>query len=154
LHLDFSETTMSELIEHIGKESLIDLSCDYGQSVWLENQAGKFVTHDLPIEAQMAPINAIEVTDVNADGILDLILAGNEFQTEITTGRIDASYGLILLGTKQKRFIPQPIGYQGLFLRGDTKAMQLIHGAQKSYLVVAENNQRLKYYPVSISAEL
>lgn len=154
LHRDFAEINMIDLLEHIGKESLIDLSCDYGQSVWLENQAGKFVTHELPIEAQLAPINAMEATDVNADGILDLILGGNEFQTEITTGRIDASYGLILLGTKQKRFVPQPIGYQGLFLRGDVKAIQLICGAQKPYLVVAENNQRLKYYPVSISAEL
>ena len=44
----------------------------------------------------MSNINAIEAIDIDADGFLDLILAGNMFDSEVETPRSDASYGLLL----------------------------------------------------------
>ena len=85
------------------------LSCDETQSCWFENLGdGKFKKHVLPIEAQFAPINSIVCADVDGDGYMDLILAGNEYQEEVMTGRYDASYGLFLKGDRDKifRFVP------------------------------------------------
>jgi hypothetical protein len=57
--------------------------------------------HALPIEAQFAPVNAIICADMDGDGIKDILLAGNEYQTEVMTGRYDASCSF-LKGNSQK----------------------------------------------------
>lgn len=78
---------------------MIEMHCDETRTVWFENTGdGKFLLHAFPVEAQFAPVNAIEVVDADNDGNLDVILAGNEYQIEIMTGRYDASYGLLLKG--------------------------------------------------------
>jgi hypothetical protein len=76
------------------------------QSCWIENAGnGKFIKHVLPKEAQFAPVNTIVCTDMNGDGIKDILLAGNEYQTEVMTGRYDASYGCFLKGSGNKEKI-------------------------------------------------
>ncbi|MEL6650259.1 MAG: VCBS repeat-containing protein, partial [Bacteroidota bacterium] len=63
-------------------------------SCWWENQGnGQYVRHLLPREAQLAPINDILIRDVDTDGKLDLIVAGNLFVSEIETPRADAGIG-------------------------------------------------------------
>jgi hypothetical protein len=60
------------------------LPCNEIKSCWIENAGnGKFVKHVLPKEAQFAPVNAIVCTDMDGDGIKDILLAGNEYQTEV-----------------------------------------------------------------------
>jgi len=46
------------------------------------------------VEAQFAPVNALLCEDLDGDGNLDLLLAGNEYQMEVMAGRQDALYGL------------------------------------------------------------
>ena len=76
---------------------------------WFENRGnGKFVKHPLPVEAQFAPVNAIICDDLDNDGFKDLLLAGNEYQTDVITGRYDASYGCFLRGSSKKTFISVP----------------------------------------------
>ena len=43
----------------------------------MENDNGKFIKHELPVEAQFSAINKILVDDYNKDGTLDLLIAGN-----------------------------------------------------------------------------
>ena len=38
----------------------------------------------------------IQVMDINNDGMPDLLLAGNDFSSEVETGRNDAGIGLVL----------------------------------------------------------
>ena len=40
--------------------------------------------------AQMAPLNGMVAGDVNQDGFLDIIICGNDYGTEVSTGRYDA----------------------------------------------------------------
>ena len=56
------------------------------------------------MEAQFAPVNAIICDDLDNDGFKDLLLAGNEYQTNVMTGRYDASYGCFLKGGADKKF--------------------------------------------------
>ncbi|MBK9018209.1 MAG: hypothetical protein IPM82_31470 [Saprospiraceae bacterium] len=48
-----------------------------------------------PCQAQFAPINAILSDDFDADGHADLLLAGNSWSPNISTGQCDASHGLL-----------------------------------------------------------
>ena len=68
------------------------------ETCWWENRDGKFVRHGLPVQAQLGPVQGIAVTDVNADGHPDLIMAGNKFGMEVETNQCNASNGSVLLG--------------------------------------------------------
>jgi hypothetical protein len=53
---------------------------------------------------QLSSVNAIACTDINGDGFPDLILGGNEFGFLPQFGRLDASFGDILLGDGKGNF--------------------------------------------------
>lgn len=108
----------------------------------LWNESGKFNWQDLPIEAQTAPIYAIEIDDFNHDGKKDILIAGNESGFRIRIGKTDANYGLVLLGNAEKRFQAISQTETGLFLKGDIKDIIKIG---KSY-IFGINNDNLKSF--------
>jgi hypothetical protein len=83
----------------------------------------KFTEFYLPAEAQWFPINAIEVRDFNKDGKEDLVVAGNDYASEVETGRNEAGIGLYLEGKGDGNFKAISTTTSGLFLPGDVKAM-------------------------------
>jgi len=103
----------------------------------------------LPKEAQFAPVNAIICEDLDGDGKNDLLLAGNEYQTEVMTGRYDASYGSFLRGTGDG-FAFVPSVESGFIVNGDVKDMALITTKENKKLVaVAVNNDSLRTYRIA-----
>ena len=65
-------------------------------AVFINNGKGAFEQRSLPNEAQFFPVNGIQCMDLNKDGKLDLLLVGNDYSTEVETGRNDAGIGLAL----------------------------------------------------------
>ncbi len=98
----------------------------------------------LPIEAQYFPINAIEVHDFNQDGISDLLIAGNDFSSEVETGRNDAGIGLYLIGLGDGNFKTLPTTESGLFISGDVKSMVPIKSGNQSVFVIGKNRDYLQ----------
>ncbi|MCU7550161.1 VCBS repeat-containing protein [Chitinophagaceae bacterium LB-8] len=132
------------------QEGVIELMCNETSSCYFENTGkGKFIKHPLPKEAQFAPVNAILCDDFDGDGINDLLIAGNEYHTEVMTGRYDASYGLFLKGTK-KGFIPVPPIRSGFIVNGDVRSMTIVNTKDKSKLVVVGiNDDSLRIFSVN-----
>ena len=126
------------------------LSCDETRSCYLENLgAGKFEKHILPIEAQFAPINSILCDDVDGDGFMDLIMAGNEYQADVMTGRYDASYGCFLRGGNKKIFTAVSPVQSGFIIKGDVKDMALIRlSNNEKILLAAVNNDTLRVFRI------
>ena len=124
------------------------LTCNETRSCWLENKDdGKFEMHVLPMEAQFAPVNAIVCADMDGDGIKDILLAGNEYQTEVRTGRYDASYGCFLKGMENKSFKVIPPPMSGFKIDGDVKDMKMITNSKNEKLIlVGVNNDSLKVF--------
>jgi hypothetical protein len=104
-------------------------------TTYWENLNGRFVTHTLPIQAQFAPIFAIEPFDYDHDGDLDLLLGGNLTHTRVRVGQSDASYLPVFENTnKGFRFVGNAGGrteVRGLARLSDTE------------LVVGSNNAAL-----------
>lgn len=145
-HAQYAQATFDDIFRDKPKDSLQRFTCTETRSCWLENTGnGQFRFHALPPEAQMAPVNAIVCDDLDGDGVLDLLLAGNEYQTDVMTGRYDASYGCFLKGIAHKNFLAIPPARSGFIVRGDVKDMALLSraGGQKM-VVVAVNNDSLK----------
>jgi hypothetical protein len=96
----------------------------------------------LPDEAQVAPVYGILVTDVDHDGRLDLLLAGNfdGFKPEI--GRLAASYGLVLRGDGTGQFAPLRAAESGFAVPGQSRDIARVRTARGEEIVVARNNDR------------
>lgn len=140
-HADYATQTASSLFSAEEKEDMLELTCEETRSVWMENKGGgKFELRPLPPEAQWSPVNAIVCTDVNKDGHSDLLLAGNEYQAEVMTGRYDASYGVFLKGDGKGGFVPIAPASTGFIIDGDVKDMKLVSTGTKERLVIAGVN--------------
>jgi hypothetical protein len=46
------------------------------------------------------PVDAICAMDINKDGILDIVLGGNEYEFKPQFSRLDTNYGSVLIGNK------------------------------------------------------
>lgn len=114
-------------------------------SIYLENREGEFVIHKLPNAAQLSSINQIIPRDVDQDGNLDLITAGNLYGSEVETPRNDASIGLYLKGDGKGGFSPVPARESGLYVRGDTKDLAVIRIKNADYLIAAKNDEYLQF---------
>jgi hypothetical protein len=110
------------------------------------NRGGKFEKSVLPINAQIAPINGIVLIDFNEDGYLDLVLAGNLYQSEIETGRADMGTGLLMLNDKNEGFNCLSVTESGMYLDGDVKDLQSlqIKNNKKEAIIVHSNKDRVR----------
>ncbi|MAE85241.1 MAG: RNA-binding protein [Flammeovirgaceae bacterium] len=109
-------------------------------SLILKNDGGNtFVIQELPKEAQLAPINAINTTDVNNDGFPDMLIAGNSNAQESSRGNYDASYGLLLIYQPQTSLYEAiGSGESGIHLTGTVQ--QLLPISETSILVLKNDD--------------
>ena len=116
------------------------------ESVYLENQGGKFVSRPLPHPAQFSPLYAMTLLDFNKDGKMDLIVAGNQSSIRIRMGVIDANFGQLYKGDGKGNFayVSQP--ESGLRLTGDTKSLQVVQSQRETFLLVGTNNVGVNTY--------
>ncbi len=154
LHEDYSHAGFNEIFKGKAKDKIPELYCDETRSCFLENTGnGKFIKYVLPMQAQFAPVNAIICDDLDNDGFKDLLLAGNEYQTEVMTGRYDASYGCFLRGGKNKSFTSVPPVESGFILNGDVKDMSLLRLSNGQKLIVAAvNNDSLRVFRIGAAS--
>ena len=106
-------------------------------AVWLNKPSG-FVHLALPTQAQFAPIFAILPHDFNADGNVDLLLAGNYFGVIPKIGRLAASYGSLLLGNGRGGFT---LGKLPL-ITGQVRDLKRLKNGS---ILVARNDDFLQY---------
>ncbi|NNV56748.1 VCBS repeat-containing protein [Limnovirga soli] len=151
LNEDYANINMQQLLQSIDTTGLIRLTCYTTASAWFENTgSGKYIYHVLPIQAQFAPVNAMLIKDIDGDGKTDMLLAGNEYQIEISTGRYDASYGTFLKGIGKGVFSNVANTQTGLIVNGDVKSMQTLTTAGNRQLVfIGVNNDWLKCYQIN-----
>jgi enediyne biosynthesis protein E4 len=108
-----------------------------------------FTRSDLPAEAQFFPVNAIIVRDVDHDSIPDLLLAGNDYSTEVETGRNDAGVGLMLKGKKDASYQSITLSNSGYFVPGDVKCTYPIRIGMKDCLLVGRNGERVSLIEIN-----
>jgi hypothetical protein len=150
LNEDYAQATYQDIFKGKASDKILQLHCDETRTCYFENTGnGKFIKHALPVEAQFSPVNTIICDDLDNDGFKDLLLAGNEYQAEVMTGRYDASYGCFLRGGSNKSFIPVPPASSGLILSGDVKDMSLIRLSNgEKILLAAVNNDSMRVFKI------
>lgn len=82
--------------------------------------------------------------DINNDGFPDLISGGNKFGFPPQFGRLDASYGDVLINNGKGNFTRLDYDKTGLEIKGEVKDIVEVSSAGKKYLLFLVNNE----YPV------
>jgi hypothetical protein len=117
-------------------------------SVILENIGiERFQMHRLPAFAQFSAVMDILTADLNSDGFMDVVLAGNQYDTESNTTRLDAGKGLVLLGNGDMSFEVLPPRTSGFFGRGNARKMSLINSmGDRKILMIGNNDDQVGLY--------
>jgi enediyne biosynthesis protein E4 len=125
--------------EQLQKASV--LSATHLNTIWLENVNGSFVPRSLPVQADFAPVYAIHIDDFNKDGKMDMLLGGNIEQTRIKIGKIDANFGVVLLGDGKGGFKYVEQTESGLKMNGCVRDIRIIgERSGKKILMAGVNN--------------
>ena len=132
-----AEVLIKEEISHSLKLQANNFSSCYIKN----NGGGHFEMHPLPVEAQLSSIFGMIADDVNGDSNLDIIINGNDYGTEIATGRYDAFSGLILKGDGKGNFTAVQPEQSGVYIPGDGKSLAYIKSANNHLLLLAGQNQ-------------
>ena len=146
---DYASYANAKLDDVFSKSDLKDahrLTATTLQTTYLENTPGRFVDRAMPGPAQFSPVYAMATLDYNADGNLDVVLAGNQSAIRIRMGVIDANFGQLYAGDGKGNFSYVPQGASGLRLTGDTKSLQVIRSNGAVLLMVGTNNVGVTTY--------
>ncbi len=110
-------------------------------SRYLQNNGdGTFTASDLPIACQTGPVKAVCAADFNGDGLLDFMVAGNHFPTEVETARYDGLVKTICLGDGSGRFDCNPISTDDKFPAEDIRSIELIQRGGSYQLLIGVND--------------
>ncbi len=138
----YSNVTMEGLFNEEEHEMALKLNAKHLKSSYLENLGnGKFRIRDLPAEAQFAPVFGMLTHDFNEDGLMDVLLVGNDFGSNVFWGRYDALNGLLLINTGNGNFKTVKYRESGFFVPGNGKAIVKLPLNDNQSLVIASQNQ-------------
>ena len=114
---------------------------NYASSIMAINKGdGQFEIINLPAMAQLSSVNAIEVTDLNKDGLLDLILGGNHFDYQPQYDRLDGSFVEVFLQQSNVQFeFLDPI-QSGILLKGQIRDIKKVNRLGKVNYLLLRNN--------------
>jgi enediyne biosynthesis protein E4 len=147
-HSEYAKKSIQDLfsVELIKKS--VQKRFDYCQSIVAYNEGnGKFRVEALPQLTQLSSINAISVTDINRDNKPDLLLGGNLFNFPPQFGRLDGSYGHVLMNLGGGKWEYKEPKESGLLIRGEVKDIKVIESRAKgNWLVITVNNEKPVVY--------
>ena len=145
----FAEASIRQLFGPAQLQQAIHYQTDTFASVYLHNNGGgAFSSSALPNLAQIAPIKAIVAHDVDGDGHLDLIVAGNLYDAEPNTPRADAGNGLWLRGDGRGRFSPVPPRGSGFLAPRNVAGLTVIKTPAGTAVLVANTGDSLQSFTI------
>jgi len=144
-YLPYAQATFEKSFSRSELESAYVVCSDLFETSYIENLGeGKFSIRALPIRTQFAPVFGMVAGDYNGDGNLDVLMVGNSYATEVSTGRYDAAVGVYLQGDGKGNFSSVGIQKSGFVVDKDAKGLsRLILGDSRELILAAVNNGSL-----------
>ena len=139
---DYARRTVQELFpENIMNQSIMKESSISSSVIAVNDGNGNFTIKRLPYRSQFSCICGISCVDVNADGHLDLVMAGNNFEFKPQFSRLDANYGNVLLGDGNLNFEWKNYDESGFFIREEVKHLGQLKDKNGNRFIIAAINE-------------
>jgi hypothetical protein len=135
-YLPYAEATFKDSFTKSELESAYVVHGEWFETSYIENLGqGKFSIKEMPVSVQFSPIFGTLPGDFDGDGNLDVLMVGNSYATEVSTGRYDASIGLYLRGDGKGNFSSMNVQKSGFLADKDGKGLsKLILGDTRNHL--------------------
>jgi hypothetical protein len=138
----FTEDVLKKL------EFKLDVKTTSSYILW--NEKGKFRWEPLPTELQVSPIGKMLVQDFNGDSFPDILLGGNDYSFDVSTGNYDSNKGFVMInnGTSQDGKFAFEIltpSKSGILLQGMLESLISIKG-DTSLIVAGFNRDKVKVF--------
>lgn len=148
---DYAQRTIHQLFpKEIMDKSIVKRVETSASVIAINEGGGKFTIKKLPPRVQLSCVCDIMCTDVNNDGNLDLIMAGNNYEFKPQFSRLDASQGNLLLGDGNLNFDWQDYETSGFKIREEVKYLKQFKDKNgKIYVIAAINNNKPKIFAVN-----
>jgi hypothetical protein len=145
----FAGASVRQVFGAAALRDALHYQADTFASVWLRNEGdGRFAASELPALAQIAPVRAILAHDVDGDGHVDLVLAGNTREGEANTPPADAGKGLWLKGDGRGGFSPVSPSASGFLASLDVRNLALVDTPDGNVVLVANHGARVQAFRV------
>jgi hypothetical protein len=145
-YASFSYAGISDMFDaNILKRLQFKLDVNTTSSYILWNEKGKFRWEKLPRLLQVSPIKKMIVQDFNGDGWPDVLIGGNDYSYDVSTGNYDSNKGIVLLNKGQNQvkgefpFDVLTPSQSGILLQGMVESLLYLKG--DTSLVVAGFNR-------------
>ena len=147
----YSDFASRDLVGILGEEVKTALhykATEFRSGIFRRADDDTFVFEPFENNVQISPINSILYDDFDGDGKEDLVMAGNNHQSEVETTRSDAGFGIFLKGGGKNGFKHVRHLDSGLFADGDVRAMSLIRQGNDKLLFIVNNNDKHQVYKI------
>ncbi|WP_066756516.1 VCBS repeat-containing protein [Crocinitomix algicola] len=141
---EFAAADLNKIYGEANLDKALHFTATSFSSVVLVSKNGKFEEKHLATECQMAPINRSVFADVNDDGNIDVITAGNNYAAEVETIRYDAGRGTVLLGDGSGGLKALAPTESGFFDNNDVKDMELVKMPNQTIVITVSNQGKAK----------
>jgi hypothetical protein len=149
-YMDYANKSVEELFSDEQRDGMVLRQITTTESAFLINDGkGNFRLQALPYQAQYSPIRGIEVSDFDRDGKVDILLAGNFFDSLPEWGRFDANYGVMLQGLGKGKFAVKTSQLTGFKTMGQVRKMAIAKGKGGNFVVLAKNNDKAQVFQVN-----
>jgi hypothetical protein len=146
---DYAQKSIQQLFKPEILAKTQSLAFNYCKSiVAINNGNGTFTVRPLPLMVQLSSVNAICTTDINSDGKTDLLLGGNMFAFPPQFGRLDASYGHVLINNGKGEFTAMENKTSGLMIKGETRDIKEVVTKNGRNFLIAQNDSVPVFYHV------
>ncbi|WP_031427522.1 VCBS repeat-containing protein [Flavimarina sp. Hel_I_48] len=148
---DYAQRPISEIFSAQQLDHALVREVNNSRTVIAINKGnGDFELKDLPGHVQLSCVCGIVCQDINKDGNLDLVMAGNNFEFKPQFSRLDASFGNVLLGDGNLNFEWQGYDKSGFVIRDEVKFLQTVKDKDgKTYVIAAINDQKPRIFEIN-----
>lgn len=138
---DYSKRTIQALFPQKSVDNSLVRTVDISESIIAINEgSGRFSFRKLPDRVQWSSVSAIVCTDINNDGITDLLMGGNRFEMKPQFSRQDASFGHVVLGNAEHGFEWKNFNESGFFIKGEIRQLRNFTDRKGNKFVIAAMN--------------
>ncbi|WP_245967161.1 VCBS repeat-containing protein [Ulvibacterium marinum] len=139
-YTDFASKDLEGIVGKRLENALHYQATEFRSGIFINGGNDSFSFRPFNNKVQQSPINSVLFDDFDADGNKDLVLAGNNYQSEVETTRADAGIGSFLKGDGQGGFVLIPNSESGFFADKDVRNMITLNTPTDKLLMVINNN--------------